>query len=58
MGSFVTSMSKETCQRTGVAGSIEVGATVKNGDTFVYGSNYIEIAYKSTTPLTKIEVLL
>ncbi|NDK09838.1 penicillin-binding protein [Candidatus Gracilibacteria bacterium] len=58
VGSFITYINPEACERTGFAGNISVGANIESGATFVNGSNYIEIAYQSSTPITQIDVFL
>ena len=35
-----------------------VGSSIKDGDTLVNGSNYIEIGYRSDDPIVKIDVFL
>lgn len=37
---------------------IEIGSTIQNGEVFVNWANYIELAYRSNTPIIKIEILL
>lgn len=58
LGDFLTTLNTNTCERTRLAGNIQIGASISEEDTFVNGSNYIEIAYDSIAPLSKIEVLL
>ncbi|MCD5374989.1 transglycosylase domain-containing protein [Candidatus Gracilibacteria bacterium] len=55
---LVSNINENTCERTHLAGSIEVGSTIKNGDTLVNGSNYIEIGYRSDQPIVKLDVFL
>lgn len=56
--SYITSINENTCERTALAGKIEVWATVKPGDTLVNGANYIEIWYRSDSPIKQLEVYL
>ncbi len=58
VGTFITTLNTQTCERSGYAGNIDVGASINPWDTFVNGSNYIEIAYQSSTPITQIDVFL
>jgi len=55
---YITKISDEICLRENFAWAIEVGSSIKSWDTLVNGSNFIEIGYRSSSPITKIEVYL
>jgi hypothetical protein len=55
---YITKMSNEICTRQNFAWEIEVGSNIKSWDTLVNGSNFIEVWYRSSTPISKIEVYL
>jgi len=55
---LVSSVNENTCERSHLAGNIEVGSSIKNGDILVNGSNYIEIWYRSDQPIVKLDVFL
>lgn len=57
-GNYLASVNNQSCERTWVPWNIEIAATVENGENFVIGSNYIQIWYKSDTPLRQIDVFL
>ena len=48
----------EICERPDTVSNIEIWSTTKNGDSVVFWENYIEIAYRSTTPLLKLEAYI
>jgi hypothetical protein len=56
--SFITTLNPNACERTWFAWNISIWANIESGATFVNGSNYIEIAYQSSTPITQIDVFL
>lgn len=51
-------MSSEACERVREPSEIEIASTTKNGEEFITGVNYIELAYRSAHPIQKIDVLL
>jgi hypothetical protein len=55
---LVSSINENTCERSHFAGNIEIWSSIKNWDTLVNGSNYIEIGYRSDDTIVKIEVFL
>jgi len=57
-GNYITSVSTKICERRWFTGDIEVWASIENGKDFVVGSNYIEIWYRSSSPLLSLEVFL
>lgn len=58
---IITDYKDVECVRdTGLISSanIEVRSRIENGETFVNGYNYVEIWYRSSNPITKLQVLL
>ena len=55
---FVTSLSSETCIRTGIASEIELWSSIKDNDILLSGANNIEIWYRSTNPLRYLRVFI
>ncbi|QFR39220.1 hypothetical protein A9Q91_03215 [Candidatus Gracilibacteria bacterium 28_42_T64] len=55
---LITSISDQTCKREERESSIIIKSTTNNGDGFVAGENFIELAYKSNHPIIKIDILI
>jgi len=53
---FVTSVVEESCPRNTNAGNITVRANIEDGQTFVNGANYIEIAYRWDNPIIRLDI--
>lgn len=57
ISNVITNYKNEPCQRA-EAWTIVVNSNYKDLDTLFVWSNYIEVAYKSTKPIKKLEILL
>lgn len=55
---FVTSIVEESCPRNESAWNSTVRANIKDGQIFVNGANYIEIAYRGTNPIIRLDIYL
>jgi len=55
---FVTKVSDEICQREKFAADIEVWSNISSWDVLTNWANFIEIWYRSWTPISGIEVYL
>lgn len=55
---YITRVSNEICQRQNFAGNIEVWSNIESWDTLVNWANFIEIGYRSSTPISRLEVYL
>lgn len=55
---LVTEINNTECERSWVPSEITIRTTIKDGDIFAAWENYIELAYKSSNPIIRIDVLL
>ena len=53
-----TQIRNTACERSSLASEIEIGAKISNGETFVSGSNYLQIWYRSVSPISNITVTI
>ncbi|MCP4523957.1 MAG: hypothetical protein GY828_07110, partial [Candidatus Gracilibacteria bacterium] len=58
ISNLVTSIQKDVCERASEPSHIQIGSEVKNGDFFAKGVNTIKIAYRSTHPIVRLDILL
>ncbi|MDD3646778.1 MAG: transglycosylase domain-containing protein [Candidatus Gracilibacteria bacterium] len=57
ISNIITNYKDEPCDR-GTPGNIVINSNYKDGEVLFVGSNYIEVAYKSTKNIKKLEILL
>mgnify|MGYP005621552103 CR=1 FL=1 len=55
---LVTQINDEECKRSWIESDILVRTTTKENDVFVAWENHIELAYRSTNPIIRIDVLI
>lgn len=55
---YITKMSDEVCERQNFAAEIELGTNITSWDILTNWANYIEVWYRSASPIVKIEVYL
>jgi len=55
---FLTKLNPEACERQNFAGNIEVGSSIEAWSTLVNWANFVEIWYRSSTPVSRIEIYL
>ncbi|MCP4523003.1 MAG: penicillin-binding protein [Candidatus Gracilibacteria bacterium] len=58
ISNLVTSVNETPCERSAEVSHIQIGSEIKNGDFFVKGINTIRLAYRSTHPMIRLDVLL
>ncbi|MFK7779640.1 MAG: hypothetical protein QM490_00620, partial [Candidatus Gracilibacteria bacterium] len=55
---LITEINDLECERSGIPSEITIRAMINDLDTFSAGENYIELAFKSSNPIIRIDVLL
>ena len=55
---LVTEISKEECERSWVKSDITIKTTLEKNETFVVWENYVELAFRSSNPIIKIDILI
>ena len=58
LSNIVTSVSNETCNRSWKQWNGTLKSNLKEGETYNMWENYLELWYKSTTPIKSAEILL
>ena len=51
---YFTRAPTKTCARSDLPSEIEIWAKISNGETFVSGSNFIQVAYRSVSPIQSL----
>lgn len=55
---LITSVSDKECERSWIQSNITIRTTLNDWDIFSAWENYIELAYKSSNPIIKIDILI
>lgn len=55
---YITSMKNDYCNRDNLVNNVGVSSSIKDGTILSNGSNYIEIYYNSTNPITELDVYI
>jgi len=50
--------SHEVCERSGIPSGMQLGINISNGWALVEWANYVELAYRSSNPIIRIDIIL
>ncbi len=55
---IITELNDKICERDSLESNIEIKSTIKSWDIFVNWSNYIELAYRSSHPIIRLDIFI